>query len=84
MLYRRLVAPLAFVALLSGIGLLHETPRLLREPIVLAKLAATAALFAVDAACQHRLGRRTPLVAAAAAALGVTVGALSISTPEAA
>lgn len=82
-LYRRLVAPLAFVALLSGIWLLHDTPRLLRSPIVLAKLAATAALFVVDAACQRGFGRRTPLVAAAAATLGVAIGALSVLTPEA-
>lgn len=80
-LYRRLVAPAAFLALLTGIWLLHREPRLWRSGVVIARLATVGLLFAVDAACQRGLGRRTPLVAGAALALGAANGALGFATP---
>ncbi|MCB9528396.1 MAG: hypothetical protein R3F65_05805 [bacterium] len=80
-LYRRLVAPAAFLALLTGIAWLHDDPRRLRAGIVIARLTTVGLLLAVDAACQRGLGRRTPLLAGAAVALGATHGALGLATP---
>lgn len=80
-LYRRLVVPAAFLTLLTGIAWLHADPQRLRSGVVVARLLAVGLLLAVDAACQRGLGRRTPLVAGAAVALGAATGALGLATP---
>lgn len=83
-LYRRAVAPAAFVALLTGIGLLHHDPRLLRSGVMMGKLAGVAALGLVDFGCQRGFGQQRPWLPAVAVALGAAIGALSLATPEAA
>ena len=47
-LYRWLVAPSLFVALFTGIWLLHHQPALLEQPFVHAKLVVVALLLVVD------------------------------------
>lgn len=80
-LYRRLTAPAAYLALLTGIWLLHREPRLLRSGVMAAKLGCVALLGVVDHACQRGLGRHLPWLSGAAVTLGVACGALAFATP---
>ena len=47
-LYRRVTGPGAFLALFTGVGLLHLQQPLLKQPWLHAKLTLVAALFVVD------------------------------------